>query len=245
MLQIKNLTASVEGKTILKNISCTFEAGKTYALLGPNGSGKSTLASVIMGHPSFTTAEDSSLLFEGKELKEMSADARAKEGIFLSFQSPLPLPGVGIYSLLRFALDKKVDALTLRNKVKEIARELHIQEELLSRSLNDGFSGGEKKKMEVLQWAILQPKVAIFDEVDTGVDVDALKTIAEFLKKHRQSDQTLIFITHSTSLLKTLEPDETIVLKDGEIMRQGDGTLAIEIIEKEGFGKMTKISENF
>jgi Fe-S cluster assembly ATP-binding protein len=235
MLEIRNLTASVEGKTILKDISVAFEPGKTYALLGPNGSGKSTLASVVAGHPSFSTEERSRILFDGEDISVLAADARAKKGVFLSFQSPLALPGVTIYQLLRFALDKKVDALSLRKKVKGFAEELHISEELLSRSLNDGFSGGEKKKMEVLQWAMLEPKIAIFDEVDTGVDVDALKTIAEFLKRHRKEGQTLVFITHSTKLLEALEPDETIVLKDGEIVRQGDGKLAIEIIEKEGF----------
>jgi Fe-S cluster assembly ATP-binding protein len=235
MLEIRNLTASVEGKTILKNVSVAFEAGKTYALLGPNGSGKSTLASVVAGHPSFSLGEGSRILFEGENVAELSADARAKKGVFLSFQSPLALPGVTIYQLLRFALDKKMDALSLRKKVKAFAEELHIQEGLLARSLNDGFSGGEKKKMEVLQWAMLEPKLAIFDEVDTGVDVDALKTIAQFLKKYRKENQTFVFITHSTKLLETLEPDETIVIKDGGIVRQGDGRLAMEIIEKEGF----------
>jgi Fe-S cluster assembly ATP-binding protein len=243
MLQIKNLTASVGGKTILKNLGLSFGAGKTYALLGPNGSGKSTLASVLMGHPDFSVDEASDILFEGENLRELSADARAKKGVFLSFQSPLALPGVTIYQLLRFALDdkqengKKIDALTLRKKVKAFAEELHVSEELLSRSINDGFSGGEKKKMEVLQWAMLEPRLAVFDEVDTGVDVDALKTIARFLKAHRRPDQTFVFITHSTKLLEILEPDETVVLKDGEIVRQGDGRLATEIIEKEGFGK--------
>lgn len=237
MLNTRNLTASIEGKTILKNISLSFEEGKTYALLGPNGSGKSTLASVLMGHPSFSAETGSRIMFEGEDITEWTPDKRAKEGLFLSFQSPLALPGVTIYQLLRFALDKKIDALSLRKKVKAFAEELHISEELLSRSINDGFSGGERKKMEVLQWAMLEPKLAIFDEVDTGVDVDALKTIAEFLKKYRKENQTFLFITHSTKLLEILQPNETIVLKDGEIMRQGDGSLAKEIIEKEGFGK--------
>lgn len=256
MLALKNLTASIEGKIILKNVGLSFEKGKTYALLGPNGSGKSTLASVVAGHPSFSVTPESELVFEGKGVADLSADKRAKLGIFLSFQSPLPLPGVSIYQLMRHAkgrashakgrashaIDKKMDALTSRKKIQAFAQDLGIKDELLARSLNDGFSGGEKKKMEVLQWAMLEPKLAIFDEIDTGVDVDALKTIAEFLKKYRQPEQTFVFITHSTSLLKALQPDATIVLKDGRIERQGDGALAIDIIETEGFEKQSILS---
>lgn len=235
MLEIHTLTASVGDKTILNDIDLTFEPGKVYALLGPNGSGKSTLASVIMGHPNFTVSEASEMRFEDEDIVALSADKRAKQGIFLSFQSPLPLPGVSIYQLMRHAFENKVDALTSRKKIQAFAKELNIKDELLARSLNDDFSGGEKKKMEVLQMAMLEPKLAIFDEIDTGVDVDALKTIAEFLKKYRKPEQTFIFITHSTSLLKALRPDATIVLKDGKIERQGDGAMAIDIIETEGF----------
>lgn len=235
MLQLKNLSAKAGEKTILHNINLSCEKGFVYALLGPNGSGKSTLASAIMGHPSFTLSEDSHVLFEGEDITALSADKRAKKGIFLSFQSPLPLPGVSIYQLMRHAFENKVDALTSRKKIQAYARELDIKDELLTRSLNDDFSGGEKKKMEVLQMAMLEPKLAIFDEIDTGVDVDALKTIAKFLKKHRKPEQIFIFITHSTSLLKTIIPDKTIVLKKGVVDRQGDGSMAIEIIETEGF----------
>lgn len=235
MLNIKNLTASVGDKTILSDIDLTFEPGKVYALLGPNGSGKSTLASIIMGHPNFTVSENSEMRFEDEDIVKLSADKRAKKGIFLSFQSPLPLPGVSIYQLMRHAFENKVDALTSRKKIQAFAKELNIKDELLARSLNDDFSGGEKKKMEVLQMAMLEPKLAIFDEIDTGVDVDALKTIAEFLKKYRKPEQTFVFITHSTSLLKALQPDATIIIKDGKIEKQGDGAMAIDIIETEGF----------
>lgn len=237
MLQLNNLTATVGGKQILDNISLVFEKGKIYALLGPNGSGKSTLASVIMNHPSFSINEDSNIVFDDEDIKNLSADKRSKKGLFLSFQSPLPLPGVSIYQLARHMLQNKTDALSSRKKIQELAKELNIKDELLSRSLNDDFSGGEKKKMEVLQWALLEPKFSIFDEIDTGVDVDALKTIATFIDKYRTSEQTIVFITHSTALLKSIAPNKTIVLKDGKIDRQGDGMMAIEIIEKEGFGK--------
>jgi Fe-S cluster assembly ATP-binding protein len=240
MLQLKNLTVNASDKTILININLSFKKGLVYALLGPNGSGKSTLASAIMGHPNFTLSEDSRIVFEGEDITALSADKRAKKGIFLSFQSPVPLPGVSIYQLMRHA-QKNVGAihelplLTSRKKIQAFAKELDIKDELLTRSLNDDFSGGEKKKMEVLQMAMLEPKTAIFDEIDTGVDVDALKTIAKFLKKHRKPEQTFVFITHSTSLLKTIAPDKTIVLGKGVVMRQGDGTMAREIIETEGF----------
>jgi Fe-S cluster assembly ATP-binding protein len=237
MFQIQNLTASVGDKTILQDISLDFASGKTYALLGPNGSGKSTLASIIMSHPNFAISETTCILFENEDITDLSPDKRAQLGIFLSFQSPLPLPGVSIYQLMRHALKKKTDALTSRKKIQEFAKELHIKDELLGRSLNDDFSGGEKKKMEVLQWAMLAPKLSVFDEIDTGVDVDALKIITEFIRRYRTPEQTLIFITHSASLLKAIPPDTTIVLKDGKVEREGSGALALEIIEKEGFEK--------
>lgn len=240
MLQLKHFTVNAGSKKILSDITITFEKGKVYALLGPNGSGKSTLASAIMGHPNYTLEENSEgqvseISFQEENITTLSADKRAKKGIFLSFQSPIPLPGVSIYQLMRHAFDNKLDALATRKKIQSFAKELDIKEELLSRSLNDDFSGGEKKKMEVLQMAMLEPQFAIFDEIDTGVDVDALKTIANFLKSHRTPEQTYVFITHSTSLLKTLEPDHTIVLKDGQVIKHGDGSLAITIIETEGF----------
>jgi len=235
MLQLKDITAKAGEKTILRDINLSFEKGLTYALLGPNGSGKSTLASAIMGHSNFTLTENSEIWFEDEDITALSADKRAKKGIFLSFQSPVPLPGVSVYQLMRHSFENKVDALTSRKKIQAFAKELDIKDELLTRSLNDDFSGGEKKKMEVLQMAMLEPTLAIFDEIDTGVDVDALKTIAGFLKKYRKPEQTFIFITHSTSLLKTILPDRTIVLKKGAVDREGDGAMAIEIIETEGF----------
>ncbi len=258
MLTIKNLTASIGTKTILTDISLEFEAGKVYALIGPNGSGKSSLANVIIGHPDFTvdaggisfmtTPADiasvgavhepplsESNVPQTTNLLPLSIDERARLGIFLSFQTPLALSGVTAEGLLRLAVGGKMNALEVRQAIERYAEELRIAPELLRRSLNDGFSGGERKKMEALQWAILEPSLAIWDEVDTGVDVDALKTIGQFLKRHKRPDQTFVFITHSIKLLDILSPNATIVIKSGHIERVGDGTLATEIIEREGF----------
>ncbi|MEK9173676.1 MAG: Fe-S cluster assembly ATPase SufC [Patescibacteria group bacterium] len=249
MLSLKNVTVSITDKEILHDISFDFLPGSTYALLGPNGSGKSTLGNAIMGHPDYTLTETSELLWNNESLISLKPDERAKQGIFLSFQNPLPLPGVSVMDLFRMALvgsshtkpaeaskDKKMDAMTLHKKVRALAEELSIKEELLKRSLYEGFSGGEKKKIEALQAALLEPAVAIFDEIDTGVDVDALKLITAFLKKHLPEETTLIYITHSHKLLSVLKPDQVLVLKDGHLVKTGDQTLAHEI-EEEGFSK--------
>jgi Fe-S cluster assembly ATP-binding protein len=234
MLSIKNLSVSIEGKKILEDISFDFQPGKTYALMGPNGSGKSTLASAIMGHPSITYSRTSKILVGNKNIKNLSADKRAKLGIFLSFQTPLALPGVTVFSLLRLALEKKMDPVALHKKVKEYALELHIKDELLKRSLNEGFSGGEKKKLEALQAVLLAPRFALFDEIDTGVDVDALKTISRFLKKYLPKETTIVLITHSTRLLRYIEPQEVLVIKGGRLVKAGKKALAKKI-EEQGF----------
>ena len=237
MLSINHLTVAIDGKTILNDVSLDFESGKTYAFIGPNGSGKSSLANTIIGRPDFVVDGSSMIKFDGTELLPLSVDERARLGIFLSFQSPLTISGVTAEGLLRLAVGKRLNALEVRQKIERHAEELHIAPELLRRSLNDGFSGGERKKMEALQWALLQPKFSIWDEVDTGVDVDALKTIGQFLKRHKRPEQTFVFITHSTKLLEILQPDETIIIKGGVIERRGDGGLATEVIEREGFEK--------
>lgn len=240
MLSIKNLSVSIEGKKILDDISFDFRPGKTYALMGPNGSGKSTLASAIMGHPGLAYSRASKILIgnkparRGGNIKSLSADKRAKLGIFLSFQTPLALPGVTVFSLLRLALEKQIEPVALHKKVKEYAKELHIKDELLKRSLNDGFSGGEKKKLEALQAVLLAPRFALLDEIDTGVDVDALKTISKFLKKHLPKETTLVLITHSTRLLQYIRPQEVLVIKNGRLVKTGKGALAKKI-ENEGF----------
>lgn len=243
MLTIKNLSVFIDKKQILENISFDFKTGKTYALMGPNGSGKSTFALSIMGHPNISYSRASKILVKKKiasqsgNIKNLSADKRAQLGIFLSFQSPLALSGVNVFDLLRLAMEKQMDPVALHKKIQTFAAELRIKDELLKRSLNDGFSGGEKKKLEALQAAILSPRFAIFDEIDTGVDVDALKTIARFLKKHLPPKTTLVFITHSTRLLRYAQPDEVIVLKDGKLIATGKKALAKKI-EAKGFEKI-------
>ncbi len=234
MLNLINLSVSIGEKKILKNISFHFKKETTYALMGPNGSGKSTLASAIMGHPSISYTRGSKIILGNKNIKNLSPDKRAASGIFLSFQSPLEIPGVNIFDLLRIALEKKMDPVSLHKQVKAYAKELHIKDELLKRSLNVGFSGGEKKKLEALQAVMLTPTFVLFDEIDTGVDVDALKTISQFLKKHLPKETATVFITHSTRLLKYVHPDEVLVIKDGCLVQTGDATLAKKI-EQTGF----------
>lgn len=237
MLSIEHLTASVEKQRILDDISCSFESGKTYAILGPNGSGKSTLASIIMGHPDFTLARTSKLLWNGKNIKSLSPDKRALLGLSMTFQNPLTLSGVSVRDLLRSALEKKYDVFALYQKIQAAAKSLHIKDELLSRSLNDGFSGGEKKKLEALQIALIEPKFVLFDEIDTGVDVDALKTITLFLKRSLPKESVLVFITHSAKLLKYMRPDEVLVIKNGRLVASGGPALAAAI-EKNGFSDL-------
>lgn len=240
MLTLQNVSVSIDGKNILDGISLDFKPGKTYAVMGPNGSGKSTLASAIMGHPDIVYSRASKILAgtkpacRGRNIKALSPDKRAQLGLALSFQTPLALPGVTVFELLRLALEKRLDPITLHQKVRAYAAELRIKDELLRRSLNDGFSGGEKKKLEALQIALLEPRFALFDEIDTGVDVDALRAITGFLKKHLPKDTTKVFITHSAKLLKYVRPDAVIVLKDGSIAKTG-GVALVRKIEEEGF----------
>jgi Fe-S cluster assembly ATP-binding protein len=232
MLHIKNLTVSIENKKIISDFSFAFKKGRTYTLMGPNGSGKSTLASAIMGHPNIRYSRASKIVAGTRDIKNLPPDKRAKLGIFLSFQTPMTLSGVTVFELLRLALEKQMDPIVLHKKVKEYAQELHIKDELLKRSLNDGFSGGEKKKLEALQAVLLSPQFALFDEIDTGVDVDSLRTISHFLKKHLPKTTTLVFITHSTRLLKYIQPNEVLVIKNGRLVKTGTGALAKKIEEK-------------
>ena len=233
MLSLKNLTISVEGKTIIKDLNFEFEKGKTYAIMGPNGSGKSTLAYSIMGHPAYELSDTSSMKLNGLEISEMDPNERAQEGLFLSFQSPLSLSGVKVYQLLQLAINGKKDPLQIRQEAKKYATELGISEELLNRPLNVGASGGERKKMEVLQAAVLEKELLIFDEVDTGVDVDALKSISHFLTKYKKN-KTYIAITHYNRILHYLKPDKVLIMMNGEIVKVGGAELAAEI-EKNGY----------
>ncbi len=234
MLIVKHLTVSVEKKKILHDVSYTFEKGKIYAIMGPNGSGKSTLAQTVMGHPSYRVSNNTLIIFNKKNIIDLTPDKRSIEGLFLTFQSPLSLSGVTIYQLMRYMKDKKTDILDARKKLQKYAQQLCIPEELLGRSLNENFSGGEKKKMEILQSTIANPSCIFFDEIDTGVDIDSLKTIALFIKKQMTVEKIFIIITHYNRILKYLKPDTVIVLNKGKITQIGDHTLA-QKIEKHGY----------
>jgi Fe-S cluster assembly ATP-binding protein len=235
MLELKNLTISVEGKIIIKNLSLKLEKNKVYVIMGPNGSGKSTLALTLMGHPLYKI-KSGKIFFEKKNITNLESDKRAVAGIFLSFQSPLSLSGVSVFSLLRTAVSGKKDPLKLREEIEKTAKLLKIKKELMERSFNEGTSGGEKKKLELLQAAILSPKFLMFDEIDTGVDVDALKTIAQFMEKNKKG-KTYLLITHYNRILKYVKPDVVLVMINGKIVKQGDYQLAEEI-EKNGYAKL-------
>ncbi len=237
MLSVKNLTVLVGKKKIIEGFSFNFEKGKIYAIMGPNGSGKSTLAYALMGHPSYKVNSNSKIQMSNRDIIKLDAQKRAEAGIFLSFQTPLSLSGISPYQLLQFVLSGKKDPLKLRNEINKIATELKIPQELLTRSLNEGASGGEKKKLEILQAAVLDKDIMIFDEVDTGVDIDALRTIASFLKKHKKN-KTYILITHYNRILHHLKPDKVLMLLAGKLVKVGDYRLANRI-EKEGY-KLTK-----
>ena len=237
MLVLKNLSVKVGKMTIIKNINFNFEKGKVYAIMGPNGSGKSTLAFTIAGHPAYKL-EVGSLRFEGRNISELSPDKRAKLGMFLSFQTPLSLSGINVFQLLRIALAKKKDPLALKKKIEVITKKLGIKSQLAERSLNEGASGGEKKKLEMLQAAILDPKLLIFDEIDTGVDVDALRTIAKFMNENKDG-KTYILITHYNRILHYIRPDKVLILMNGRLMKVGSAKLAEEI-EKSGYERILK-----
>ena len=233
MLDIKHLTARVQSKIILKDFSYNFKDDSIYVIMGPNGSGKSTLANCIMGHPHYELDKKTRIVLNKKNITELSSDKKALLGIFLSFQSPLSLQGVTVFQLLRVALAGKQGAYELKKEMIREAKKLKIRTDILERSLNDGSSGGERKKIEVLQAAVLKPKVAIFDEVDTGVDVDALKTISSFMTTFKKN-KTIIFITHNSRILKYISPDKVLILKEGCLVKEG-GKELLSVIEEKGF----------
>ncbi len=238
MLEIKNLTVKVGGKVILRDVSFEFKTGKSYAIMGPNGSGKSTLAKVIMGHPDYKVVAGK-VIYNSQDITELEPHKRAKLGLFLGFQNPLELSGVSVVELLQAALSGKKRILEIRREVNKMTGELKMRNELISRSLNMGASGGERKKLELLQAVVLDPKVAIFDEIDTGVDVDALRIIAGLLNKvfvHRVG-KILILITHYNRILDYVVPDQVLVMMGGKIVKVGPAHLAREI-EKKGYKKI-------
>lgn len=231
MLSLANLTVTVQSKKIIDGLNFDFEQGKVYALMGPNGSGKSSLANAIAGHPSYILGRQSRIKFLHKNISELSPDKRAKMGIFLAFQTPFALSGVTVFQLLRLALSGIKDPLVVRNEIDELAKELKIKKELVTRSLNEGASGGERKKMELLQAIVLGAKFLIFDEIDTGVDVDALKIIATHLNRIKKG-KTILLITHYNRILKHIKPDRVLVMMKGKIVKRGDHKLASEIEER-------------
>lgn len=232
MLSLQKIKVSIEKKEILHGFSHVFEKGKIYAIMGPNGSGKSTLVQTVIGNSIYTLDSKSSVIFNKKKLNGLSPDKRAKMGIGITFQSPLALQGISVFQLLRLAL-KDRDVLQLYEQIEKVAKELKIKKELIDRPLNEGASGGERKKLEVIQMALLNPSIIFFDEIDTGVDIDSLKTIFTFLKKYKK-DKTFVFITHYSKIFTYLKPDEVLVMKEGRVVKKGGKDL-IDEIEKKGY----------
>jgi len=239
MLTIENLHAQIEGKDILKGIDLDVKAGEVHAIMGPNGSGKSTLSSVIAGNEDYEMTQGK-ILLKGKDLAELDAEERAHEGIFLSFQYPVEIPGVSVTNFIKTAINanRKVQGLEdmpaseLLKKIREKAQLLEIDSKFLSRSLNEGFSGGEKKRNEIFQMAMLEPALAILDETDSGLDIDALKIVANGVNKLRSNDNAVIVITHYQRLLDYIVPDFVHVLFDGKIVKSGTKDLAHELEAK-------------
>lgn len=239
MLKIENLQASIEDKKILNGINLEVKAGEVHAIMGPNGSGKSTLASVLAGREEYEVNEGS-VSYCGKDLFELSPEERAREGIFLAFQYPVEIPGVSTTNFLKTAVNqvreykglKSLDAVSFLKEMKEKMKLVDIDQSLLSRSLNEGFSGGEKKRNEVFQMAMLEPKLAILDETDSGLDIDALKIVADGVNKLKSADNATIVVTHYQRLLDYIIPDYVHVLYKGRIVKSGDKSLALELEEK-------------
>ena len=239
MLSISNLQASIGEKQILKGINLEVKPGEVHAIMGPNGSGKSTLASVLAGREDYEVTEGS-VLFEGNDLLALSAEQRAAEGIFLAFQYPIEIPGVSTTNFLKTALNEirkyrgqaPLDAVQFLKLMKERMKLVNIDQSLLSRSLNEGFSGGEKKRNEIFQMAMLEPKLAILDETDSGLDIDALRIVAEGVNQLRSPDRSAIVVTHYQRLLDYIVPDFVHVLYKGRIVKSGPKELAYELEEK-------------
>lgn len=239
LITIKNLHAEVEGKEILKGLNLTVRAGEVHAIMGPNGAGKSTLAAVLSGKEGYEVTEGSAD-FGGVDLLELEADERAKEGLFLAFQYPVEIPGVSNINFLRTAMNEireyrkqePISAKDFMALVKEKSKLVELKDNLASRSVNEGFSGGEKKRNEIFQMAMLEPKLAILDETDSGLDIDALRIVASGVNKLKNENNAIIVITHYQRLLDYIVPDFVHVLADGKIVKTGDKSLALELEEK-------------
>ncbi len=239
LLEIKNLCASVGEKEILKDFSLTIEAGSVHAIMGPNGSGKSTLSNVIAGNPAYKITSGS-IQFKGKDLLKMTPDERANEGVFLAFQYPVEIPGVSYATFLKQALaskmkyfgEKPLDAVHFIKRLKVRAQALGVTDEMLKRPVNVGFSGGEKKRLETLQMGFLEPDFCILDEMDSGLDIDALKVVSQGVNIMREAHRSFLLITHYQRLLELIEPDVIHIMIDGHIVETGDKTLALRLEEK-------------
>jgi Fe-S cluster assembly ATP-binding protein len=242
MLKVRNLHARVAGRDILRGIDLSIQHGEVHAIMGPNGSGKSTLARVLAGHPEYEVT-DGEVLFEGQDLLEMAPEERARAGVFLAFQYPVEIAGVNNAYFLKAALntvrknrgEEELDAMDFLTLVRERMKELDIDEAFLNRPVNDGFSGGEKKRNEIFQMAVLEPKLGILDETDSGLDIDALKVVAHGVNAMRNADRSFLVVTHYQRLLNYIIPDVVHVLTDGRIIRSGGKELALELEDK-GYG---------
>ena len=249
MLEVTNLHASVAGRGILKGIDLSVKAGEVHAIMGPNGSGKSTLAAVLAGREEYEVTAGS-VSYEGQDLLEMEPEERARGGIFLAFQYPVEIPGVNNAYLLKAALNEvrrhrgeaELDAMDFMVLVKERMNVLHIDQDLLKRPVNEGFSGGEKKRNEIFQMAVLEPRLAIMDETDSGLDIDALRTVSAGVNAMRSPERAILVVTHYQRLLNYIVPDVVHVLSDGRIVKSGGKDLALELEEK-GYGWIEKVAE--
>jgi len=246
ILEIKNLSAGVEGKQILKGINLVINAGEVHAVMGPNGSGKSTLAAVLAGRDGYEVS-GGEVIYDGKDLLDLDPEERARAGVFLAFQYPVEIPGVNSTYFLKAALNEvrkskgetELDAMEFLNLVKDKIKLLELNEDLLRRSVNEGFSGGEKKRNEIFQMAVLEPRLAILDETDSGLDIDALRIVAGGVNKLKRPDSAQLVITHYQRLLNFIVPDFVHVLYDGRIVKSGDKQLALEL-EAKGYDWIIK-----
>ena len=243
LLEIRNLHATVDNTPILNGVDLTIDGGEVHAIMGPNGSGKSTLSYVLSGRDGYDVTQGE-VIYDGRDLLAMEADERAREGVFLAFQYPVEIPGVAGLTFLKTAAnalrrhrgESELDAMDFLKFVRGKAEALEISNDLLKRAVNEGFSGGEKKRMEILQMAVLEPRLAILDETDSGLDIDALKVVADGVNKMREPERGMLLITHYQRLLDYIVPDRVHVLANGRIVKSGDKSLALEL-EAKGYGE--------